>query len=47
MLNILEQKQNIYESKLLNNNYEKQNNIKDKLDNEYKNLIFYPSSNKE
>ena len=55
MLNILKQKQNVFYNTTIN--YEKQNNklkneiinnkAKDNLENEYRNIVYYPSSGKE
>jgi hypothetical protein len=51
MLNILKKKQNIFKNKSLTiHSINKQQNVKivSKLDkNEYKNIIYYPSSTKE
>ena len=47
MLNILKKKQNIFNDKSLNTNFIKKS-VKTKLTkNEYKNIIYYPSSSKE
>lgn len=50
MLNIFKKKQNTFNNKILNTNYISENNIriKSKSENdEYKNIIYYPSASKE
>lgn len=48
MLNILKAKQNIKDKYLTINYIKKNSKLKAKLNkNEYKNIIYYPSSNKE